>query len=124
MSSLFSSDDTRDQIEIDNELPVTYKLACGAISGATAQSSKTNLLSFGNVHPYINSSIPSSIHHFIHLLIHLSIDPSIHSSVNPITCLSIHSSINSLTILHSLIPILSIRPFIHPSIHRIHPLIH
>lgn len=38
LSRLLSVDDQRDQVVVDNELPVRWKLSCGAISGATAQS--------------------------------------------------------------------------------------
>ena len=40
LSYLLEEDDHRDQLVVDNELPVKWKLTCGAIAGATAQSSE------------------------------------------------------------------------------------
>lgn len=38
MSRVFDDDDHREQVAIDDELPITLKLMCGALAGATAQS--------------------------------------------------------------------------------------
>lgn len=40
LSYLLDDDDHRDQLIVDNELPVKWKLCCGGISGAVAQSSE------------------------------------------------------------------------------------
>ena len=40
MTRLLSDLDHREQVVIDSELPVVMKLACGALSGACAQSGK------------------------------------------------------------------------------------
>lgn len=40
MSHVLEEDDKRDQLLVDNDLRVTWKLTCGAIAGATAQSGK------------------------------------------------------------------------------------
>ena len=40
MTRLLSDLDHRDQVVIDSELPVSVKLLCGALSGASAQSGK------------------------------------------------------------------------------------
>lgn len=40
MSHVLEKDDKRDQLLVDNDLRVTWKLTCGAIAGATAQSGK------------------------------------------------------------------------------------
>lgn len=40
MTRVLNDNDTRDQMMLDEELPVLTKLLCGAVSGATAQSSK------------------------------------------------------------------------------------
>lgn len=40
MNRVLNDNDTRNQMVLDEELPVLTKLLCGAISGATAQSSK------------------------------------------------------------------------------------
>lgn len=45
MSYVMEKDDHREQLLMDNELLVTWKLTCGAIAGATAQSGK-----HGNMH--------------------------------------------------------------------------
>ena len=39
MNNIFSTDDTRSQLMLDEEMPMLWKMTCGAISGATAQSS-------------------------------------------------------------------------------------
>ena len=38
MSRLLDDSDVRQQVELDSELPVRWKLLCGAIAGATGQS--------------------------------------------------------------------------------------
>lgn len=38
MNNIFSTDDTRSQLMLDEEMPMLWKMTCGAISGATAQS--------------------------------------------------------------------------------------
>ena len=40
MTSRFSDSDHREQVVLDDQLPVLAKLCCGAVAGATAQSSK------------------------------------------------------------------------------------
>ena len=40
MSSRFSDSDHREQVVLDDKLPVLAKLCCGAVAGATAQSSE------------------------------------------------------------------------------------
>ena len=40
MSHVLEKDDKRDQLLVDNDLRVTWKLTCGAIAGAMAQSGK------------------------------------------------------------------------------------
>ena len=42
MSWLLEDDDNRNQVELDSELPVRWKLACGAIAGAVGQSGSTH----------------------------------------------------------------------------------
>ncbi len=37
---VLQGDDNREQVEIDNDLPVMLKLTCGAVSGACAQTSE------------------------------------------------------------------------------------
>ena len=39
MSNVFSIDDKRHQSQLDGEIPVLWKLTCGAVSGTSAQSS-------------------------------------------------------------------------------------
>ena len=38
MSRLLDDHDNRAQVELDSELPVKWKLGCGAIAGAVGQS--------------------------------------------------------------------------------------
>ena len=38
MSHLMSDDDHREQVFLDSELPVLWRLTCGAMAGAVAQS--------------------------------------------------------------------------------------
>ena len=40
MSHVLEKEDKRDQLLVDNDLQVTWKLTCGAIAGATAQTGK------------------------------------------------------------------------------------
>ncbi len=42
LSHRLDEDDHRDQLEVDNELPVKWKLCCGGLAGATAQSGKVS----------------------------------------------------------------------------------
>ena len=54
MSNVFSIDDKRHQSQLDGEIPVLWKLTCGAVSGASAQSSMS-----------IYSNIVMELHLFI-----------------------------------------------------------
>ena len=38
MSWLLEEGDSRQQVVLDSQLPIRWKLACGAIAGATGQS--------------------------------------------------------------------------------------
>lgn len=46
MKYVLSDRDNRHQVTLDQEIPVYLKLSCGAVSGATAQSSE-NCIHFG-----------------------------------------------------------------------------
>ena len=45
MSRVMEKEDHREQLLLDSELLVTWKLTCGAIAGATAQSGEQNMAS-------------------------------------------------------------------------------
>lgn len=45
MSRLLEDDDNRKQVELDSELPVRWKLGCGAIAGAVGQSGECHMTS-------------------------------------------------------------------------------
>ena len=50
MSHVLEKEDKRDQLLVDNDLQVTWKLTCGAIAGATAQTGKQS-----HYHPHKES---------------------------------------------------------------------
>ena len=45
MSRLLEEGDDRKQVELDSELPVRWKLGCGAIAGAIGQSGEHHMTS-------------------------------------------------------------------------------
>ena len=57
MSHVLEKDDKRDQLLVDNDLRVTWKLTCGAIAGATAQSGKQS-----HYRQYIDFDLNGSSH--------------------------------------------------------------
>ena len=57
MSHVLEKDDKRDQLLVDNDLQVTWKLTCGAIAGATAQSGKQS-----HYRQYIDFDLNGSSH--------------------------------------------------------------
>ena len=45
MSRLLDDDDDRLQVQLDSELPIRWKLACGAVAGAIGQSGEHHMTS-------------------------------------------------------------------------------
>ena len=61
MQRLLDVSDQRDQVELDVDLPVLWRLSCGAVSGAVAQSGQYNNCSLSVtvlLTLFINSDIP------------------------------------------------------------------